>query len=423
MHISKTDALNFIDLVANNFELILAIVASYAILLGIIYVLAKLRTAHIPAAKVKSFLTEVVPNILLLILVGLCVLLEYVYWRNYSSVTDNIAGVEDQGYITTYSDTSWIKDTVQLFYVNGNEMRSVLLNGQNDRAMFKLDEPIKEYSFSPDKRSILALTPNALYLVIPAEKTVRKIESLFPPEQRISPDFRGSISGCQWSPDGSRFVYEVYRWSKFTNQYAAYIYDIAAAVKQPIKNPTRKLSSLYWDRPGDNLYYFFFEERDTSLYDHPYDIKVFRVPVATCEPEFFREIPFDKRDLPWELLWEKGIDIPRNGTTVLFRGTNPDILVSEFGQRVGIDTNDFFYYVPNQWFKRRFFRIPRRANPASQRYAYKGGDLLIDQVCWLPGGKYVLLRHRDWGMLVFEPKTGRLGLLGLKGVTNLGWVS
>jgi hypothetical protein len=355
-----------------------------------------------------------------MILVGFCFLLQYVYWINYGRPTVQRVVREDSKEILTSQDTYWINDPLQLFYVRNNELRTISLNGKNDRSVFKLEEPILEYSFSPDNKYLLTITAPALYLVDIKGLTIRKIEEIFPPGQKVSPEFRGSISGCQWSPDSSRFVYEVSRWSKFTTQFNTYIYDVTNLQKNIIKSPTRKLSSLFWDKNGENLFYFNYEERDTLLYDYPYDVKVFRVPLTNYVPELVTEVPYDKRDLPLERLKERGIDlIP--GTTAVFRDKAPDILVSEKGLRVGIDSDDFFYFVPNQWFRRRYFRIPRRSDPISQRYAYKGGDLLIEQIRWLPGDKYVLLRHRDWGFLIFEPGTGRLGLLGLKDGSNFGW--
>jgi hypothetical protein len=57
-------------------------------------------------------------------------------------------------------------------------------------------------------------------------------------------------------------------------------------------------------------------------------------------------------------------------------------------------------------------RIRREARPSDiARHAYKGGELTITQIRWIPGGRYAIIHHRYLGLLVVEPATRKIGLL------------
>jgi len=55
------------------------------------------------------------------------------------------------------------------------------------------------------------------------------------------------------------------------------------------------------------------------------------------------------------------------------------------------------------------------------RHQYKGGNLVVDQIRWIPGGRYVIMQHQDLGVLVLEPSTGKVGLLVHAVGENFGW--
>ncbi len=80
------------------------------------------------------------------------------------------------------------------------------------------------------------------------------------------------------------------------------------------------------------------------------------------------------------------------------------------------------YTTKTRWFRKRLFRIPREINKEDMtRYHYKGGDLVIDHIRWIPGGRYVIMEHKYWGVLILEPSTGRIGSLIQAHGRAFGW--
>jgi hypothetical protein len=55
------------------------------------------------------------------------------------------------------------------------------------------------------------------------------------------------------------------------------------------------------------------------------------------------------------------------------------------------------------------------------RHQYKGGDLVVKQIRWIPGGRYVIMQHRYLGVLILEPATGKIGLLIEADGHTFGW--
>jgi len=130
-------------------------------------------------------------------------------------------------------------------------------------------------------------------------------------------------------------------------------------------------------------------------------------------PRFVSSIPYKQSEEPDESLQWRGIDVDRSVDRYSF-GKNrwEKVMVSEKGHKVGIDDDDYLYFVSGKWFRARLFKIPREANIGSlPRYQYKGGDLIIQQMSWLPGGRYVIMEHKYLGLLIFEPNTKKIGEL------------
>ena len=140
-------------------------------------------------------------------------------------------------------------------------------------------------------------------------------------------------------------------------------------------------------------------------------------------PEFIAGIPAIDSKIPFETLAFRGIELFLKGKNLSFG--LPSVKsewVSENGRIVGIDQEDYFYFVRNKWFRKRLFKIPRKVDTEENfRYQHNGGDLVVDLVAWLPGGQYVLLRHKTHGVFIVEPTSGKCGLLTLYQARAFGW--
>ena len=76
----------------------------------------------------------------------------------------------------------------------------------------------------------------------------------------------------------------------------------------------------------------------------------------------------------------------------------------------------------SKWFRKRLYKIPREPRDTDiPRYQYSGGDLVIDHIRWIPGGRYMIMEHRYWGVLILEPSSGRIGLLIRASGHTFGW--
>lgn len=189
-----------------------------------------------------------------------------------------------------------------------------------------------------------------------------------------------------------------------------------------IQSPTRHISSLYWDQQGNNLYYLHHEAKDTSLHVSAFEVKVFRIPLITLVPELVTQIPFEKASIPIDNLSIRGIDLFLEGDKFSFgRPGRESYLISEEGSSVGIDEDDYLYFISMKWFRKRLYRIPRQPDTDDSRYQYKGGHLVVDHIRWIPGGRYVIMEHKQWGVLILEPSTRKAGLLIRARGHAFGW--
>jgi len=410
-----------VTFLSNHFEFLVYVNLSLAFLFFLVYVAVKLSDV-----KTRQFLHEAVRGVLFtVIIVGQILfftLLGYLYWKNYQKPVPEFELTEN---IT--ATTQWVKGDLRVYFINNNILRSVKINGLDKEDVFQANDPIKEYYFSPDGSSLLVLTQNDLFLVDRISKKDRHIDSLNTTgiggnkEGKESVD--GSISGIQWAPDSQKFVYEIARWSKFATQDNVYIYTIKDQTKKSIKSPTRKISSLYWGRYDNHLYFLRHETRDSSMYSSAFEVKVFRIPLTTMTPEFVTQIPSEKFSIPIENLNLRGIELFFGGTKLSFgRPTREDQVVSEKEAVIGVDEEDYLYTVSKKWFRKRLFRIPREISDEDiTRYHYRGGDLVIDHIRWIPGGRYVIMEHKYWGVLILEPSTGKIGSLIQAHGRAFGW--
>ncbi|MFH0984169.1 MAG: hypothetical protein V1882_01385, partial [Candidatus Omnitrophota bacterium] len=293
--------------------------------------------------------------------------------------------------------------------------------------VFSGSDPVKEYHFSPDGKCLVVVTQGGLFLVDRKTNQSERIDALqemaSAQGQEQATEIKGNIGGIRWAPDSRKFVYEMARWSKVSSQDNVYLYDLQGKKKRMIQSPTRRISSLYWDEKSENLYYLYHESKGPSKEMSDYEVAVFRIPVVDLTPELIVRIPVEDASVPVENLDLRGIDLFLDGDKLSFGvpGKEND-LVSETGVKLGIDEKDYLYFVSSKWFRKRLYKIPREPRPDDiARYQYKGGDLVIGHIRWIPGGHYVIMEHRYWGVLILEPSTGRIGLLVRANGHTFGW--
>jgi len=405
-----------IGFLSNYFELTVYVGASLWVLFFLL--LFALRLKDVSA---RTFFYSTLRAIFLMgILIGQVALLivsGYLYWENYERPAPKLDFSWDIS-----ASTNWVKDDARIYFIDNRKLRSIKINNRDSEDVFSGDDPIKEYHFSPDGKYLVILTEKELFLLDRTTKDSLRIDTLGPLESEEGAA-KGSISGIQWAPDSQKVVYEITRWSKFSMQDNVYVYDIKNKTRKVIRSPTRRISSLYWDRQSDNLYYLYHEAQDTSLRATAFEVKVFRIPLATLTPEFVAKISRETSSVPIENLKLRDIDLFLEGDKFSFgRAGSENQLVSEKGASIGIDEDDYLYFTPAKWFRKRLYKVSREPRITDiDRYQYKGGDLEIDHIRWIPGGRYVIMEHRYWGVLIMEPFTGKVGLLIQANGRAFGW--
>ena len=412
-----------INVLSDHFEVLIYVNGS--ILLGFLIILVALIIKDL---DIKKFLRSVFQNALYLgVVAGQCTLFIVfgsLYWQNYQRLAPELTLRLDRD---VQASTHWVKNDTRIHFIDDNILRSVKINDRDSEDVFVGKNPIKEYHFSPNGKHLIILTQKELFLLDRKAKQSRRIDTLepvsTPDQQGKGTVVKGSISGIQWAPDSKKFVYEIARWSKFSVQDDVYLYILDEQTKKAIKSPARRISSLYWDRQGENLYYFHHEAQDTSVYPSAFEVKVFRISLTTLTPELIARIPFDEMSVPVENLDFRGIDLFLDGGRFSFgRPGRENNLISETGSSLGIDDDDFLYFVSAKWFRKRLYKIPREPRDTDiPRYQYKGGDLIVDHIRWVPGGRYVIMEHKYWGVLILEPSTGKIGLLIRANGHAFGW--
>ncbi len=410
-----------VSFLSDHFELLIAI--NGAIFVSFVAVLIVLKLREIDLLKVLY--TAFKGTLYIVVIAGQCalfMLFGYVYWENYERPAPELR--LEQHVLPT---TRWIKDGTRVYFIDGSALRSIKINDRDSENVFSGSDPVKKYHFSPNGKHLVILTQKDLFLVNRETKQTEYIDTLKGmadgKKQEESGSVKGSIGGIQWAPDSQKFVYEIARWSKFSTQDSVYLYDLQEKKKRMVKSPARRISSLYWDKQSDHLYYLYHEAKDPSRDVSAYEVTVFRIPLATLIPELIVRIPFKDASVPIENLNLRGIDLFLSGDKLSFGGQGRENdLVSEKGASLGIDKNDYLYFVSLKWFRKRLYKIPREPRAADiPRYQYKGGDLVIDHIRWVPGGRYVIMEHRYWGVLILEPSTGKIGILVHARGHTFGW--
>ncbi len=400
---------------SNYFEIFFWLVMGLTIVFGLFWILLRIREINL-----RVLFRTVIQNILFFVFaVGqlfLLLIVGYLFWLNYYHPAPTVQFPED-----VFADTSWVKDDLQIYFIDDNRLQSVQVNGRNKQDVLIAADPVKEYHFSPDGKYLLVATALEIYLIERNSGERQLVDSWKLPGE--DGEWKGAIGGIRWAPDSRHFCYEMARWSSFSSQNQLYIYDIQDKQKRMLRSPSRRISSLYWDRDGQNLYYVEREAKDTSVHAYAFDVNVFRIPLTSLQPEFVTRIPFEQAGMPVRNLTARGIDLFLEADALSFSlATVKDDLISDKGKFLGIDDEDHLYYVPRKWFRTRLLRIQREVRPSDiARHAYKGGDLTIAQIRWIPGGRYAIILHRYLGLLVMEPETGKIGLLIAARENAFGW--
>jgi len=407
--------MNMVQYVSDNFEILFYSIV--AVFFMFIFLVVSIWVSEIPAKRIfRSFVTGFVTFSVCTFLFVAISVSSYVWWKNYHSPNEDLQIPRD-----ILEDTRWVRGHLRVYYVDDNELHSIKINGKDEQTVFIAEHPIREYHFSPDGQYMLVVSMGDIYLLNLKDSSAQSIDMINP--SGLQEGHKGSISGVRWAPDSKKFCYEIARWSQYSSKDNLYVFDIEKGSKEQINSPARRISSLYWDNKSENLYYLRHEALDPKIHAYEFDIKVLRISLTTLTPELITTISSKSESIPIESLNLRDVDLYLEGDKLSFnRLSRKENLVSKYGTHVGIDDDDYLYIVKNEWFRQRFFKIPRRPDLKMPiRYQYKGGDRVINRIQWTPGGRYLLMEHADLGAIVLDSKTRKIGRLMKQSGYAFGW--
>ncbi len=408
---------SILQIINNNFDLFLLIFLALGVTVILAFYLARLRLL-VFLGNFPLFLKSVLLRIVILGQIVLFSGLLVVYWINYQMAAELIQLPEN-----VLVSTDWVKADFPIFFIEDNQLHKINPNGSEHKILFKSKYLIKEYIFSPDGKNILIVTDKDINLFNQEQETFEEVDAIGEIIGDAFDDLKGVIRGVRWSKDSQKFCYEINRWSKYSSQNNLYVYDLKEKKRKSLISPGRTISSVYWDDASENLYYIYNEAMDTSEHGYPFEVKVYKIPLAKMKPEMLVTFPANDPSIPLESLGLRGINLFLENDKLAFgRIVKENSLVSSKGPYVGIDKEDHLYYVRNRWFRKRLFKIKReRIDYIEPEYQKNGGALTIQHISWLPGGNYIIMDHKSIGILILNPKTKQIGRLYKSQGRAFGW--
>lgn len=403
--------LNFFS---NNFESIFYFIG---ILLFSLLVFSFLLSVNIQIIQplilfMKQLLAVVViPLIVVFILTG-----SYVYWQNYFKKVEDIQFPRDLN-----MTTDWVKGNIVLYYRTGDEFHSIDLNGQNDQILFKGRGHLKEYQFSPNGRQILLLTDQGLFLLTMSSNDIEVIEPVDSVQQSFV--LKSVVSNVHWAPASDKFCYEVTKWSEASSNEKVVVYYVDKKIKREVTTSVISVSNLYWDKAGEFLYFLKYAYKDEYAKGNNYEVKVFTIDPTTLSVNKGTTFTTKEKVLPLDRLSIGGIELFTENEDRIFGAQHEQQhqWKSETGRTIGIDEKGYLFFVRNQWFQKRLFHVPQvQQQQDPTKYNYKN-DYVLSDFRWLPGGKYVLMSHRYFGVIILDPESGKMGMLTKSKAESFGW--
>jgi len=402
-----------IQLISNNFEYLMLIMAGWLLLAVAVVVFVRLD--DVTVSGIRRFGQLFLYYSVMGGLFGMMLLTGYVYWVNYER--RNPVTLSDR----ILPDTSWVKGKFKIYFIEGHQLNSVYTDGLNKQTVFEAPDNIREYQFSPDGNYISVITDRELYLYVRRGARQILVDTLGDAEG--FPDIKGALRSVSWSPDSTRIGYEISRQSELSSSLAYKIYDIKGNKHRAIKETLRTIPRLYWNTAGDKLYFTNYEALDTTHYQSRFEVRIFEVPLDTLEPRLFATVPSETAGLAAGYWGARGIELFDPGQARVFNRSvhRRYAWVSETGSRLGIDHDDQLYYIKGKWWRKRLFKIPREKIEGDYRNTYAPGPYAIRSVSWIPGGRYILLNHINEGILILEPATGKVGRISDADGYAFGW--
>ncbi|MBU4334207.1 MAG: hypothetical protein KKD07_07195, partial [Candidatus Omnitrophica bacterium] len=191
--IIKGILLKVIEFLSSNFDLLLSINIAFLIMFLALLLAVALNDEE-QRSVIKSYLNDLVLIVIISIEAVLIMLMGHVYWKNYKQPVKTFVYPGDIA-----DNTFWASEKHTIFYVRGGVLKSISINGNDEKTLFTSNDIIKEFNFSPNGKKLLIITKKEIYCLDLEIKKSILVDSLS--DEIDSPELKGTFSSIQWSPD------------------------------------------------------------------------------------------------------------------------------------------------------------------------------------------------------------------------------
>ena len=404
-----------IDLLSEYFELIITLQIIFVAFFGITFIgvwLSGISIRRIFPMVVRGSLL----GFLIISQIFIAGLLGYIYWFNYHHPRQELTYVDEiQG------QPYWIKDDMTIFFTHADTFASVNINGEQYTSIYTAPGIIKSYHLSPDGQHAVIATFQELVLVRLSDQSFTIVEEI----DKTSGDIKGVLMGVRWAKDSGQFIYSKSLRSPYGQKVSHIVYRPADESKQTVRGLVAKNAPFYWDTDSAHIFYFRFTSDGIAPDGFAYDCLTSRIPLKTMASEFFAKFPTQTTDIPFDEMRWRDVELFAGADQLSFgRRSFYGVWPNEKGQYIGIDEEDYLYLVKKKWFKKRLFKVTRQIEEGDAKSpSYKEGSLTLENIRWLPGGRYVIMEDKTMGGVILDTANGRMGQLAGFKAKNFGWMT
>ena len=319
--------------------------------------------------------------------------------------------------------TYWVKEDLTVYFIDGNKLVSIQADGSGRKTVYKAGDAIRQYIFSPEGKNILIVTEKDLVCYNQATQSARTVDSL-----KVLPGkdtrYAGNFDRIAWDPTGRRFGYRLAQWSPVASSEQWKVYIIDNQKNDVIPTRALTITNLVWGHRGRYLYGVRFRKKNDAPDEETHELIVHKMTFPDLQPVRVAALTTTDSELPVRQLARRGIRLAVFDKEYAFGHTRPKRtkVYSSKGAVIGIDRRDTLYYISRWWWRKRLYRVPRVPDvDRPLQYQYRGGRLAIGDLRFLPSGRYVMMEHYFWGILILDPISGQVGILDNQQGNTFGW--
>ena len=312
-------------------------------------------------------------------------------------------------------NTDWVSQPQKVYYSVGEKLYSVLLNGKKSRLCFSADAEITGAVFSPDGKCLAVKTSGGLSIIDTKKCEVETVYEVPHGETAVS-TAGVFVGGMYWSPDSQKICFFVEKTAAPSLQTQWFVYDRTLKQKRSVPLGARQSAFLVWAEDSRRLYFKQVRSaaarRDQAVV---YRIQWYEIPLDTLKSALVMDVGSETLTVPDKERARVGVHIFQEDRRLRLESARPFFrnmrITSDNGKQIYINQKGQLCYQSRYGVRYALFGLSTFSDYLTFPPAGKENAFLIEDARWTPSGKYVLLRHYVYGLLVLDPISRRIGAL------------